>query len=193
LRKGSTATEAVRARLAAPAPGWRVEVEVRAQAVRVLARVLDGAGPIARGVERVHQRLGVHARVRVGSHQPAAGTHPAVHVPGSLLTVGEGEERVDVGVGELAPALVEPVGEVRRVVQVEPVQQRAGVEPHDALVVARHDRGPQLVQVAAQAGRVEEEPIVGRDDRAVAERRAQHVDREIEQAAGAGHIALGPE
>ena len=153
LRNGSTAMDEERsagAKLLRQGHDVRVggEVQVRAQAVGMLARVADGAGPVARGVERAHQCLGVHARVRIGGHQAAARVHPAVHVPGSFLGFGEHAQRARVRVGELAAALVEPVAELGRLRQMEAVEQGTGV------AAARRAPGhPRRSPRGARAGR----------------------------------------
>jgi hypothetical protein len=153
----------------------------------------DGAGPIARGVERAHQRPGIQSRVRVGRDQAAAGAHPAVDIAHPLLVLGDQPQRPGERVDQLAPALVQPVGELGRLVQVEPVQQRAGVAARDALRVVGRDRGAQLVEVAGEGGGVEQQAVVGRDDGVLAQRRAQHIHREVEQPARLDQVPLGPE
>jgi hypothetical protein len=57
----------------------------------MLTCVLNRAGPVTRGVERVHQCLRVHSRVWINGHHPAARSHPAMDISGLLLPLGERE------------------------------------------------------------------------------------------------------
>jgi len=117
-------------------------------------------------------------------------TDPAVR---EILPLGEREERAAVRVGQLGAALVQPVAELGRLRQVKAVEQRAGPRAHDALVVAGRDGGAELVQVAGDVGGVEQEAVAGGRDGAFAQGGAEHVHREVEQAAPAGLVPLGPE
>src|SRR5690242_21905328 len=99
--------------------------------------MMDRTGSVAGGIEGAHQLARVRRGVWVRGHQTTDGADPAMHVAGLLLRAGGREQRARVRVGELGATLVEPVPELGGVVQVEPVEQRSGVELHDALPLAR--------------------------------------------------------
>jgi hypothetical protein len=84
------------------------------------------------------------------------------------------------------------VRELGRFRQVKPVQQRSGVELHDTLRHVGRDRGAQLMQVAREAGGIQQQAVASGDDRLVAQCGAEHVDRQIEQPAAPRIIPLGP-
>jgi hypothetical protein len=94
---------------------------------------------------------------------------------------------------ELAAPLLEPVLEVDRVVEVEAVQQRPRVGVDDRLQVVGRHRYAELVEVAAQPGRIEEQGVARRGDCSLSECRAQDVHRQVEQPAGVGRVPLRPE
>ena len=173
--------------------GIRWKIELGGQAAGVLGGVLNGAGPVTRGIERAHQGSRVNTRVGAGRDQAAAGADVAVHIARALLRLGHRAQCAGVGVVQLVSALVEPEAELDGVAQVEPIEQRAGVAPHDPLGVVLGDRRSQLMQVAGKARRVQQEPVTGREDRLVAERAAKDMHGEVEEPAGLGDVAVGPE
>src|SRR5258705_8299628 len=76
---------------------------------------------------------------------------------------------------------------------MEAVEQRTGVEADDALRVAGGDRCAQVVEIAGDVGRLEEQSVARRGDGVVAERGAEDVDREVEQTSRARRVLLRPE
>jgi hypothetical protein len=128
----------------------RVEVEIRATATRVLARVLNRACTITRGVESAHQRLRVHPGVWITRHQPATRSHSIMYISGFFLPRGQREQRANVGVIDFAPAFSEPVTEIGLIVQMKSIEKRTGVKAHDVLWCVGRDRAAQLVQIAGQ-------------------------------------------
>jgi hypothetical protein len=67
--------------------GVRLEIEVGANAVRVLERVLACARPVARGVEREHEGAGVRARMRIDGDELAASADATVDVARLFLAL----------------------------------------------------------------------------------------------------------
>src|SRR4051794_27639180 len=94
---------------------------------------------------------------------------------------------------KLGAMLVEPVAELRGVVEMEAVEQRSAVEMDDALDVAGGERDAQVVEIAGDACRLEEKTVARRRDGVVAERGTKHVHREIEQSPRACRVLLRPE
>ena len=102
-------------------------------------RVLFDTVPVTCTVEGAHQRLRVHAGVWIRRHQAATRTHTAVHVTGCLVPLRKRKQCAHIRMRQLASVLVEPVREVRGIVEVETIQQRTGVETRDTLdVICRH-------------------------------------------------------
>ena len=73
------------------------------------------------------------------------------------------------------------------------IEQRRGVKTCDLIRCIRFDRGPQLLEIAAHARRIQQQSIAGRRDCFVTERRAQYVHSEIEQTPRAGRVLFRPE
>ena len=76
---------------------------------------------------------------------------------------------------------------------MEAVEQRTGVERTTRSTSSAVDGRAEVVQVAADARRIEEQSVAGGRDGAVAERGAEDVHREVEQPARAGRVLLRPE
>jgi hypothetical protein len=170
-----------------------LEIEICSQTLRMIGRVLQCAGPVSSRIQREHQRARVGAGMRIGRDEAAARPYPAAVIPRLLLRLGQRDQRTHVRVIELGPTFIEPVAVVRRIVEVESVQQRTRVELDHPVRFARGDRSAELVQVAPHDGRVQQESVARRRNRAFAERGPQDVDGEVEQPAGIGHVTLGPE
>ncbi len=131
--------------------------------------------------------------MRIARDEAATRPNAAVHVAGPFLRRIQLEQRTDVRVRELAAPLIEPVLELRGVIEVKAVEQRAHVHLRDAREVARRNRLAQVDNVASDHGGIEHERIARRSDRAVAECRAQYVDGEVEETTRVRGVALGPE
>ena len=155
--------------------------------------MLDRGSALARGIERAHHRLRVHARMRIQRDELSARAHTSVHVSRLLLALREREQRAHVCMRELVAPVVEPVRELVRLVEMKTIEEGTGVEPHHAIGNVRCDRRTQIVQIATHLRRVEEQAIAGRDDRIIAQRRTKHVHGEVEQTSRVHEVPLGPE
>jgi hypothetical protein len=159
----------------------------------VLGRVSNGGAPVAGFVERAHQSTRVIAGVGIGRDEAEPGAYTAMGVSGLPLPLRQPQERADIRVCQLGAPLIQPIAELGRIVEMKSVEQRSGVQPGNAIGGVRIDGRAQLVQVAAGARRIEEQPITRGRNCVFAERGAENVDGKIEQPARAGQIALGPQ
>ena len=73
------------------------------------------------------------------------------------------------------------------------IEQRRCVQASHAVGGIGLDGRAQLVQVAVDAGRIQQQSIARRRDGIFTESGAQHVDGEIEQTARAGDVLLRPQ
>src|SRR4051812_1536049 len=109
-----------------------------------------------------------------------------------LLTLGEREQCADVCMRQLGSALVEPVSELRGIVEMKSIEQRGGVKSRDAIRCVLIDSLAEIEQIAVCSRRIEQQSIARRRDRLLAERGTQNMNCEVEQTACTGEVLLGP-
>src|SRR4051812_48679373 len=109
-----------------------------------------------------------------------------------LLTFGEREQCTDICMRQLVSALVEPVSELRGIVEMKSIQQRGGVKSRDAIRSILIDSLAKIEQIAVCSRRIEQQSIASRRDRLLTERGTQNVNCEVEQPACTGEILLRP-
>ncbi len=157
------------------------------------ARRSHGSRAVADRHEGLHEAEG-HTAVRgIELHPPLPPLHGTMTIAAPLGGARQALESVRARVGAPPALVLDPARQLRRVVDVESVQERAAVLVYGLLEVAVAQRSSERRDVAGQRAIVEPHRFAVDRQHVRTEVVPQRVDELRERMPAAGDIAFGPE